>query len=134
MHHNGRSSRQSRIIALADYSLARIPLPPDGRDADVGGVLHSLLVRHASAVEHSLGAGEVVAPRDHMRPAVQPDGPGRPARSRLRRRQASELDVLRVRLGVDDAGALAAGGCVCHGLVPSRLVDQGISLLTFVVQ
>lgn len=36
------------------YSLARVTLPPHGRDADMGRVLHHVPVRDAGAVEHGL--------------------------------------------------------------------------------
>ena len=41
--------------------LARVALPPDGRNADMGSILHHLTVGNTGAVEHSLVSKAMLA-------------------------------------------------------------------------
>lgn len=41
-------------VDTSQYSLARVALPPHRRDANMGRILHCLLVWHTGRVEHGL--------------------------------------------------------------------------------
>ena len=102
----------------AGHSLARVALPPDGRDADLRRLLHHLTVGHAGAVQHGLGAGEVMAAGDGGGPAVEVAA----------RWDAGELDVVLGRLGVVGRGGALGGHCrgaAAAAVVSTWLVAEG---------
>ena len=50
----GQRSSYTHVLDTGGHSLARVPLPPHRRDANLRRILHHLLVRDARAVEHGL--------------------------------------------------------------------------------